>query len=150
MQLVKERLLKRDGICGGTWVLKGHWLCRNVAWCFRWGCCPWRPQENGPGARATERSLHIAGCDTATGEAAEAWRSCVCVCVRTHVFELCGWWGEGPVGRGPASFPTPTIQPTSAHTHQKQSFENPISCAHSQVLILIRLLETKSSLHEPH
>lgn len=63
------------------------------------------PRRMGPGAQATERSL-LCGCDTGTGEAAEAWRSCVCVCVRMYVFELCGWWGKGPVGRGPASFPT--------------------------------------------
>lgn len=51
------------------------------------------------------------------GQQKEACYVAVCVCVRMHVFELCGWWGEGPVGRGPASFPTPAIQPARPQVH---------------------------------
>ena len=102
--------------------MKGHWPCRNVARCFRYwwgGGAHGGPRRMGPGAQATERSL-LCGCDTGTGEAAEAWRSCVCVsvCVCTYLSCVGGGaralWGEAL----PPSLPSPCpIQPEHPQMH---------------------------------
>lgn len=81
-----------------------------------WWWCPWKPQENGPRCPGNRKKPALRLRHRHRRGSRRLEIRCV-VCVHMHVFELCGWWGEGPVGRGPAFFPTPAIQPARPQVH---------------------------------